>query len=80
MLASLHRPGLCFSIEPTVVIYGQFGMRLEDSSRHQARNSSRIKALRSTNRSVDTYPRFFTEICGKYSRFAFGMKPIFCLS
>ena len=24
------RPGLCFSIEPTVVIYGEFGMRLED--------------------------------------------------
>lgn len=23
-------PGLCFSIEPTVVIYGEFGMRLED--------------------------------------------------
>jgi Xaa-Pro dipeptidase len=24
------QPGLCFSIEPTVVIYGEFGMRLED--------------------------------------------------
>jgi Xaa-Pro dipeptidase len=24
------QPGMCFSIEPTVVIYGEFGMRLED--------------------------------------------------
>ena len=24
------RPGMCFSIEPTVVIYGEFGIRLED--------------------------------------------------
>ena len=24
------QPGLCFSIEPTIVIYGEFGMRLED--------------------------------------------------
>ena len=24
------QPGMCFSDEPTVVIYGEFGMRLED--------------------------------------------------
>ena len=27
---ALIRPGMCFSDEPTVVIYGEFGMRLED--------------------------------------------------
>jgi len=27
---TLIQPGMCFSIEPTVVIYGEFGIRLED--------------------------------------------------
>jgi len=41
-------------IEPTFVIYGEFGMRLGRSrtSRHKIRNSSPIKALQSTSRSL----------------------------
>ena len=48
-------PGMCFSDEPTIVIYGEFGIRLEDCLHitEAGRRSSPSRATPSTGRSPD---------------------------
>jgi len=50
------QPGMCFSDEPTIVIYGEFGIRLEDCL-YMTENGprfSRRKARRSISRLAET--------------------------